>query len=365
MKELYPWQDVLWQRWIGLHARLPHAILLKGPPGTGKLDFAMNLARSLLCKKSLGSKFACQDCSSCHWFEQGTHPDFCLLIPGALSVEMQDADEGQISPILKNWSRRIAEETLGEQQKKGKKPGKEISVHQVRSLSGFTNLSTHQGGYRVVLVYPAESMNINAANALLKTLEEPPDRMLIILVSHKPQQLLPTIVSRCLMLVASLPSPEVSAAWLQLRGHANPEAMLARANFSPLLAVRLTGKIAGAEEYSVFLQEIRQPARLDVCTLAEKLQRMEPLHVIHWMQQWCYDLGSAKLAGIVRYHAEYADLIKSLSGNIVIFDLLRYQKMLVTAKREAMHPLNPRLLYESILSPYRQIMLGIPLDAAA
>ena len=148
MNELYAWQDELWQRWIGLHARLPHAILLKGPQGIGKLDFAMNLARSLLCKNSLGGTLACQDCTSCHWFEQGTHPDFRLLLSGAQSVEMQESSETQTPLILKNWSKRIAEEALDEQQKKGKKPSKEISVHQVRSLANFINMSTHQGGHR-------------------------------------------------------------------------------------------------------------------------------------------------------------------------------------------------------------------------
>ena len=364
MDELYPWQDVLWQRWLELHRRLPHAILLKGPPGIGKLDFAVHIARSLLCNKSQGNGFACQECSSCHWFDRGTHPDFNLLLPGALSVEMQENSETLVSSSLKNLTQRIAEEVLDEQQKKGKKPGKEISVHQIRTLSNFTTLSSHQGGQRVVLIYPAESMNTNAANALLKTLEEPPERVLIILVSHKAQQLLPTIVSRCLPLVAAMPSPKTSAAWLQQQGYANPNAILARADFAPLLAARLAEKVIGAEEYKIFLQEIRQPAKLDVFSLAEKLHRVEPVHVIHWMQQWCYDLGSAKLAGKVRYHAEIANIIKNLSGNITIFDLLCFQSRLITAKREALHPLNSKLLFESILFSYRRMMLGVPIEVA-
>jgi DNA polymerase-3 subunit delta' len=92
--------------------------------------------------------------------------------------------------------------------------------------------------------------------------------------------------------------------------------------------------------------------------LAEQLQCIEPFHVIHWLQQWCYDLGSAKLTGKVRYHPYFSDLIKNLSSNIAIFDLLRYQNELITAKREALHPLNPKLLFESILLSYRHMMLG-------
>lgn len=357
MNELYAWQDELWQRWIELRTRLPHALLLKGQQGIGKLDFAMNLACSLLCKQSQGSELACRSCTSCHWFEQGTHPDFRLLLSGAQSIEMQESSTTQTSLTLKNWTKRIAEEALDEQQKKGKKPSKEISVHQVRSLANFTNLSTHQGGHRIVLIHPAETMNANAANALLKTLEEPPEQTLIILVSHKPQQLLPTIVSRCLTLAAPMPSLDASSTWLRQQKYANPVAMLARASFAPLLAARLAEAAIGEMEYNLFLQEIRQPARFDVFALAEQLQRTEPFHVIYWLQQWCYDLGSAILTGKVRYHPDLTDLIKDLSSNIAIFNLLRYQNELIIAKREALHPLNPKLLFESILLSYRHMML--------
>ena len=333
MNKLYPWQDELWQRWTGLRARLPHALLLKGAQGIGKFDFAMNIAQSLLCQRPLADGLACQDCSSCHWFFQETHPDFRLIQPDALSAQEEENDSS-------------------------KKPARQISVDQIRALTNFSNLSAHQGGFRVVLIHPAEAMNANAANALLKTLEEPPGRMLFILVTHKPQQLPPTILSRCLALAAPLPSFEASAAWLKQQGIVDPAALLAQAGFAPLQAVRLAEEATGAEEYSRFLQEIRQPAKFDVFALAEQLQRTEPARVIHWLQQWCYDLGSAKLAGKVLYHPDLADAIKNLADKIVVLDLLRYQKELVVAKREASHPLNPRLLFESILLSYRHMMMS-------
>lgn len=333
MNKLYPWQTELWQRWIGLRTRLPHALLLKGAQGIGKLDFAMNIAQSLLCEKPLADGMACQNCSSCHWFLQDTHPDFRLIQPDALSAQEEEKESG-------------------------KKPAKQISVDQIRALANFSNLSAHQGGFRVVLIHPAETMNANAANALLKTLEEPSGRMLFILVTHKPQQLPPTILSRCLALAAPTPSPEASAAWLKQQGIADPVALLAQAGFAPLQAARLAEEAAGAEEYRRFLQEIRQPAQFDVFALAELLQRTEPAKVIHWLQQWCYDLGSAKLAGKILYHPDMADAIKAIADKVVMLDLLRYQKELVVAKREASHPLNPKLLFESVLLSYRHMMLG-------
>ncbi|MDD5180759.1 MAG: DNA polymerase III subunit delta', partial [Gallionellaceae bacterium] len=214
MNKLYPWQDELWQRWVGLRTRLPHAILLKGAQGIGKFDFAMNIAQSLLCEMPLADGLACKDCSSCHWFSQDTHPDFRLIQPDALSAQ-EEENEG------------------------GKKPAKQISVDQIRALANFSNLSAHQGGFRVVLIHPAETMNANAANALLKTLEEPSGRMLFVLVTHKPQQLPPTILSRCITLAAPMPSPEASAAWLKQQGIADPAALLAQAGFAPLQAARL------------------------------------------------------------------------------------------------------------------------------
>ena len=335
MNKLYSWQNQPWQRWVELRSRLPHAILLKGPQGIGKFYFAMNLAQSLLCEAPLEDGLACQECSSCHWFEQETHPDFRLLQPDSLS-ESEDGEERESAK---------------------KKPSHQISVDQVRALADFVNLSAHRGGHRVVLIHPAEAMNTNAANALLKTLEEPSARMLIILVSHKPQQLLPTILSRCLALAIPMPTFDESLEWMNQQGIKNPGEMLAQAGFAPLRAASIAEGAAGADEYNRFLQEIRQPAKFDVFALAEQLQKTEPAKVIHWLQQWCYDLCSIKFTSKVRYNSELYESIKSLSGNISVFDLMRYQKELLIARREALHPLNSKLLFESILLSYRQMML--------
>jgi len=336
MNKLYPWQKEPWLRWTGLRQRLPHAILLKGPQGIGKFDFAMNLAQSLLCEQPLADGLACQDCPSCHWFQQETHPDFRLLQPDALA-EPDDSEEREAGK---------------------KKPSRQISVDQVRTLADFANLSAHRGGHRVVLIHPAEAMNSNSANALLKTLEEPSARMLIILVSHKPQQLLPTILSRCLTLSMPLPPLETSSAWLKQRGVSNPVMMLAQAGFAPLQASRLAEEASGTDEYNRFLQEISQPAKFDVFALAEQLQKSEPGKVIHWLQQWCYDLSSAKLTGKVRYNSELTDSIMSLAEKTSALELMRYQKELLIARREALHPLNPKLQFESIFLSYRQMMLS-------
>lgn len=332
MKPLYPWQHESWQALQGLRNRLPHALLLKGAQGIGKFDLALNFAQSLLCEKPLDNGMACQKCDSCHWFEQESHPDFRLIQPDALSA----ADEG-------------------EEKSSGKKPSREIAVDQIRDLASFANLSAHCGGYRVVVLHPAEAMNSNAANSLLKTLEEPTGKLLFLLVTHKPQQLLPTILSRCLSFTVHTPTREAGAAWLAQQGVKNPEHALAQTGFAPLQALDWAESGEGAEERGILLAAIRQPAKLDALALADSLQRSAPVHVIHCLQQWCHDLSSAKLAGAVRYFPEQAESIIKLGGGVSPVALMRFQKELLEARRAAFHPLNPKLFLESLFLSYRQL----------
>lgn len=332
MKALYPWQSDSWQALQGLRGRLPHAVLLKGAQGIGKLDLALNFAQSLLCETPKNDGAACGECNSCHWFAQDSHPDFRLIQPDALAA----AEDGDDKPGAK-------------------KPSREISVDQIRDLSGFANLSAHCGGYRVVVVYPAESMNNNAANSLLKTLEEPTDKLLFLLVSHKPQQLLPTILSRCLGFTVHTPAREAGISWLRQQGVKNPEHALAQTGFAPLQALGWGESGEGAEERTILLDAIRQPARMDALALADSLQRGIPVHIIHCLQQWCHDLASAKLAGKVRYFPEQAEVLAKLANGVSPQALLRFQKELLDARRAAFHPLNPRLFLESLLMSYRHL----------
>lgn len=332
MKQLYPWQTESWQALRNLRGRLPHAVLLKGAQGIGKLDLALNLAQSLLCDSPTTDGMPCGNCDSCRWFEQESHPDFRLVQPDALSTSDEiEAKAGS------------------------KKPSREISVDQIRALSGFANFSAHRGGYRVVVVYPAEAMNNNAANSLLKTLEEPTDKLLFLLVTHKPQQLLPTILSRCLAFPVATPSKEAGIAWLTQQGVKDPAQALAQTGFAPLQALGWAESGEGADERNTLLEAIRQPSKMDALALAEKLQRGIPVHIIHCLQQWSHDLTSAKLAGSVRYFPEQSKVLEKLAQSTTTPALLRFQKELQEARRAAYHPLNPRLFLESLLMSYRQL----------
>lgn len=330
MSAPYPWQSGDWQRLQALRERPPQGLLFKGAQGIGKLDLALHYAHSLLCQRPQSGGLACGSCPACHWLSQGSHPDFRLLQPDALSQ-------------------------AGEENESGKKPSKQITVEQVRGLADFMGMTSHQGGMRVIVICPAEAMNVNAANALLKNLEEPPRNTLFILVTHKPQQLLPTILSRCVSFGVSVPDAATATQWLHAQGVRDAGHTLAAAGYSPLLALQGDAQ-AGAEERAKLLHGLRSPASLDVFLMAELLQKTEQVLVVQWLQQWCYDLVAMKQAGRLRYHMGEETVIRKLVAPVAALELVRLQKMLQTAKREAQHTLNPKLFFESLLLAYRQLL---------
>ena len=167
MNAPYPWLEAAWQRLLSTKARPAQALLLAGPHGVGKGALAQAWAQALLCEAPQTDGAACGICPACHWFETGGHPDFRLV-----TLQEKTGKEGDT---------RMATA---------------IEVDQAREAVDFVQLSTYRAGFRVVLVNPADSLNLAAANALLKVLEEPPLNTVFVLVSDQPRRLLPTIRSR-------------------------------------------------------------------------------------------------------------------------------------------------------------------------
>ena len=333
--DIYPWQTDLWNRLLTARSALPHAILLQGRAGIGKLALARAFARTLLCEQT-SDRGACGVCPACIWFEQGGHPDFRLLEPASLS-HTNEVAEGAESEAPSS-----------------KKASHKINVAQIRELADFINLTTHRNGMRIVLIHPAEAMNVQAANALLKTLEEPSAHTLIILLSHQPQQLLATIRSRCQKMDVTMPSKEMAAAWLREQGVVEAELCLAQVGYAPLQALSLNDPDYQAQRKG-FLDQLRRPQAMDIVTLAESSLKLDLAEVFSWLHKWIYDLLSAKLSGTIRYQLDYQPDLHALSKHVKLSVLLAYQRELLAAQRVLQHPLNTQLLLEQLLLSYSKL----------
>ncbi len=347
MNDIYSWQRDVWQTLMQGPAARGHALLLKGRKGVGKLVFAHSLAKSLLCEQPSAEKESCGNCPSCSWFEQGGHPDFLLIEPEALGIDDAVAEVG--------GDAETAVETEPGSAKSKKKPKQQIAVEQIRVLADLLYLSSHRNGYKIILIHPAESMNLAAASALLKSLEEPPPQTLFILVTHRSQHLLPTIRSRCRQIAMPAPDPTTAAAWLGQQGVKDPAASLAAAGYAPLTALECNDADY-LERHNAFISKISTLDVFNPIAMAENMYKSDLPTTVNWLQKWCYDLMSFRTTGKIRYHLSMLASIKSLVPGIDPRALAGYSRSLIVAQQLARHPLDPRLFLEEMLLSYAMLM---------
>lgn len=334
---IYPWQASAWDALRRHRAQLPHALLLRGREGLGAEALGRTFAHSLLCEAQAEDGFPCGRCPACNWLAQGNHPDFRLLQPESFAAEPAAA-EGDETP------------TPARKEKKSD----QIRIDQVRELQDFLGIGTHRAGLRVILVQPAEAMNPNTQNALLKSLEEPPPGTLFVLVTASAERLLPTVRSRCVVLDLPAADPRAALAWLEEQGASDPAGLLAAAGGAPLAALALAGC---ADAHAAFLAGLRD-AKTGSLALAEQAQGTAPAQIVTWLQRWCYDLLAVRLGAPVRYHPKYERFIAEISSRCAATELAGYVRMLAEARSLAQHPLNPRLFFEDLLIRYRMVTGG-------
>lgn len=324
---LYPWHQPLWAQLSADRSHLPHGLLLHGQAGTGKRSFALALAKWLLCASPHQDQ-ACGSCASCTWFEQGGHPDFKLIEPAA---ESPDADA-----------------------EAGKKGGKHITIHDIRQLGEFLALASHQGGWRVVVINPAETMNPAASNALLKTLEEPPRNVLLVLIADQPRRLLPTVLSRCRKIAMALPPEALAIDWLRQQGLADPVEPLREAGGAPLLALEYADS-ERQQRCRKFLDRLAQPHASNLLDLAQDYQnRLD--EAWGWLSRWVCDLLSVQATGEARYFPAESERQRALAAAMRPAALWAMHQDLLTAGRWLRHPLNSKLLLESWLLRYAALL---------
>lgn len=310
------------------NSKLPHALLLRGRAGTGKQDFALNVAKAILCAQASALQAACGHCPSCHWFNEGTHPDFMLIGP----EDAETADD-----VVK---KKTAKKT-------------QISVAKIRQLLDYLTLTSHQvNAYRVIIIAPADMLNGAAANALLKVLEEPPANTLFLLVTSKPQRLLATITSRCQAVDLLLPSRAEALEWLQQQAINHAENALDLAGGAPLLALQIAEE---GETSANLLKHLALGAKLDPFACAPLFLALGMERAIETLQKWLFDLQSCKLANSLRYHAAQANALQALAKSVNLRLLLSFQDKLIEARKTANHPLSNEAQLENLLLQYAQL----------
>ena len=343
---IYSWQQETWDKLTAALERLPHALLLAGPPGSGKRDFAEALAQRLLCESSRGSSAACGECASCNWFKCGNHPDFRLVVPES-EAEGEPSELGEPAEAAASAGKR-------------KKPSRQIVIEQVRALNAFVSVGTHRQGMRVILIDPAEAMNTSTANALLKLLEEPTQSTLFLLISRSPRRLLPTIRSRCQTIIFGKPDASLARQWLADRG-GDAEALLRFAGGMPLAAAELGGSGAGYRTQLIAAVtdiETGDPLRIAAAWESWLKQKDDEAFVpqlpvlVAWLQKWVFELVSWKIAGRSVFFPDVAQAAQRLAMRAVLPDLFGCYNELTRMRAIAEHPLNPRLFLEDMLLRY-------------
>jgi DNA polymerase-3 subunit delta' len=307
-------QAATWSKLVSLRSRLPHALLLHGAAGVGKLGLAERFAQYLVCETRADAAEPCGACAGCRWTLAGSHPDIRFVEPEAMARTAAGAEEGE------------------EPRAKDAKPSTQIRIEQARALGDFVHVVSHRGGYRVAVIHPAEDMNAATANSLLKILEEPPAGAVFLLVSHRPARLLPTVRSRCVPVPVPVPEAKAAAEWLAAQGVRNAARWLAFAGGAPLRAL----EYASAERGEAIERVLRALASGDRDQLANVRDRedLEPLAEV--LQKMALDRAFAALAGRSKYGG--AGAARDARA------WLAYARAMGRDRLLTRHPLNPRLL---------------------
>lgn len=274
----YPWTQPAWERTAGAINTLHHGLLLTGVPGIAKREFAVALSQLLLCADPTDHRQPCGQCQNCVLFRAGTHPDFHVLIT---ETEWRD---GRVDLLAKYCDRY---QDISARDKRAN-PGKVIPVDQVRLLIERFCTHAHIAARKVALIVPADRMNTNAANALLKLLEEPPDNSILILVSATPGYLPATIRSRCFQIGIPLPADEDATAWLRDHMSAADAARAIRlSNGGPMDALTMHND-GFLQLQDQFLQGITELAKgkTGALELAARFTQHDFLQVLDWLHRF-------------------------------------------------------------------------------
>ncbi len=327
---IHPWNQEIWQNLTLEPERANHALLFNGDAGLGKQDLALALAHFVVTGTHSQSQSL---------FLAGSHPDLHVLMP---EDHVQDN-------LLGSFAKRYLEQHSG-------KPKRTISIEQVRTLSHALTTHPHISKHRVILIFMAETMNRNAANALLKSLEEPPANTLFILVSDELSRLAKTIRSRCSLVQFRQPDVESAKAWLKLDGRIpenNIDTYLSMSNNQPLQAVRLFegGYLDSLKTVFTDVNNLWM-RRAEATQVAKSWQDLGSAQVLDILQKLATDLLRNSLSEAPKsvFFPVQQPWFKSSSGKLSRVKLLDVIDELNYAKRMLATPVDQLLVLETLSS---------------
>lgn len=349
------WLLPAWRSVLAQHRH--HALLVHGPAGIGKSAFAHALARAWLCEAPQAGGAACERCLACGWFAQGNHPDFRLLTPGA-AQEAAGPPEGERGG--EREGEQDGERPQGRAGARAAKVARDIRIEQVRALERFVEVSAHRGGCKVVLIDPADALNAAAANALLKTLEEPGGATRFVLVTDRPDALPATVRSRCASLALPMPRAEAAIAWLVAQTGADASlahTWLSAAGGAPLRARRFADPTESAT-HRLVMETLAGLPETGIVQAADALSGIEASAWLGSLQCWVADLQRVRAGAGPRFFPERIERLDALAHTSSPAALDRLALQLGTLARAVDHPLNPRLLIEDALLRVRAALAG-------
>ena len=331
-RALLPWQVDAARAALANRSGWPHALLLYGPRGIGKHALALHFAQGLLCETPRADGLACGVCPGCRYAMAGQHPDLMRI-----ELQVIDPEDGTLALV------------------------DGIAVDRIRALTEFVQLTSHRQRAKVAVIAPAERMNPAAANALLKTLEEPPPDTYLILVSDQPGRLAPTILSRCRRMAAPLPAPDAARAWLAANGVDAPDLVLAQAAGAPLAAI-MHADVGIQAERRAWLAALEMPRRLSIPALAARIdaggkdERKPRLALaVDWLIAWTSDMARIAAGDTARQNPDAAEALGRLASQVAPIALFRYHRSLLQRRAMLFHPLQPRLVAEALLIDYKAL----------
>jgi DNA polymerase-3 subunit delta' len=303
-----------------------HALLLHGPRGVGQLEAALALAQWWLCEQpGREPGRSCGSCAGCRLVQARTHPDLLVLLPEDLREALEwplDGDDQRDDDGKRKASR-------------------EIRVAEVRLAVGFAQRTASRGGARVIVLHPAEAMNAIAANALLKTLEEPPPALRFVLAAASLDELPPTVRSRCQPWRLALPPADEAASWLAGQGVKDAGALLTACGGEPLTALAWSRDGIEAATWLGLGDAVR---RGDASSIAG----WPVPRAVEALMKLCHDSAAVTLGAGPRWLQPAAlRPVRELSA------LLAWQRELERVRRYVDHPWHAPLLIETLVTQGR------------